>query len=98
MDKNFTGKETSKGNKVFKYNIYDSKNCFYKKFMVHGEREHGNLRKGDKGISFLYNGKARNSKLSLEKEKNFFIKYMKYKNNFDYKLIIEFLAELSDRF
>lgn len=62
-----TGKETSKGNKGFKYNIYDSKQYFYKKFMVHGEKEHGNLRKGDKGISFLYNGKARNFKLSLER-------------------------------
>lgn len=66
--------------------------------MVHGEKEHGNLRKGDKGISFLYNEKARNFKLSLERENSFFIKYMKYKNNFDYKLIIESLEELSDRF
>ena len=70
----------------------------FTKNLVHGEREHGNLRKGDKGISFLYNGKAPNSKLSLEKKNNFFIKYMKYKNNFNYKLIIESLAELSDRF
>ena len=47
----------------------------FTKNLVHGEREHGNLRKGDKGISFLYNGKARNSKLSLKKGNNFFIKY-----------------------
>ena len=41
MDKNFNGKETSKGNKGFKYNIYDSKNIFTKNlwFMGKGNME-----------------------------------------------------------
>ena len=52
--KHISKEETTKGTKDLKYNICDTENYFYKNFMVRGGIGHGCLKKGDKGIAFLY--------------------------------------------